>query len=453
MGKARRYELEAGTSKKFWEIEVSGKTFTARWGRIGTTGQEKTQTFGSPAEAKKEAEKLEASKVKKGYRAAGAPKAPRPALPEGLTVHDEGLAARIRERRDDPSAYLVYADWLTEHASPVGELITVQHALAKGKDAALSKRETQLLASLALPARSLATVGFRFGLFDWLRLENAEDWMSETFDPLALAGPLFAHTACGALRELRIGILRWDENDRDVPAVLRAAGERPWAQGLERLHLGDVSRDIDMAHHVVGAVGAVVTASFPKLRWLKIHSGEQTWRRKNTFVLAGLELPELEELVVETCSLSRKRLAEVLGARLPELERLALWFGSEDQGANCRAKDLEPLLSGEVFPGVVHLGLQNAEFSDDLARRLPGSAIAARLASLDLSLGTLTDEGARALAAGAARFPALQRLDVNDNFLSDAGLAALRAGFRCEVASKEQKADEDPDYRYVSVSE
>ena len=64
---AQRYELVEGTSSKFWEIELAGSKFMARWGRIGTAGQEKQQSFASASEAKKAHDKMIADKTKKGY--------------------------------------------------------------------------------------------------------------------------------------------------------------------------------------------------------------------------------------------------------------------------------------------------------------------------------------------------------------------------------------------------
>ncbi len=63
-----RLELEAGTSKKFWMVEVSGPVVTTTWGRIGAAGATKEQTAASPAAAKTLAERLAAAKRKKGYR-------------------------------------------------------------------------------------------------------------------------------------------------------------------------------------------------------------------------------------------------------------------------------------------------------------------------------------------------------------------------------------------------
>lgn len=64
----RRFEFKEGSSKKFWEVTVSGNTLTGRFGRIGTAGQEKSKTFATPVLAQKEQDKLIAGKQGKGYK-------------------------------------------------------------------------------------------------------------------------------------------------------------------------------------------------------------------------------------------------------------------------------------------------------------------------------------------------------------------------------------------------
>jgi predicted DNA-binding WGR domain protein len=66
-GSARRFEFVGGSSQKFWEISIAGNSFTVRFGRIGTAGQSQTKSFSDDEKAKREAEKLIAEKVKKGY--------------------------------------------------------------------------------------------------------------------------------------------------------------------------------------------------------------------------------------------------------------------------------------------------------------------------------------------------------------------------------------------------
>src|SRR5688500_10771296 len=66
-----RYEFSEGSSNKFWEIKLSGKSFTTTYGKIGTAGSTTLKEWSSPAEAKKEYDKLVAEKTKKGYELVG----------------------------------------------------------------------------------------------------------------------------------------------------------------------------------------------------------------------------------------------------------------------------------------------------------------------------------------------------------------------------------------------
>jgi len=57
-------------STKFWEVTIDGSQLTIRFGKIGTNGQTTIKAFDSDDLALAEAEKLIASKVKKGYTSA-----------------------------------------------------------------------------------------------------------------------------------------------------------------------------------------------------------------------------------------------------------------------------------------------------------------------------------------------------------------------------------------------
>lgn len=74
-----RYEFSEGTSNKFWDIQLSGSSFTTTWGKIGTAGQATTKSFPSDDKARQEYDKLIADKVKKGYALVGGGATPPPA--------------------------------------------------------------------------------------------------------------------------------------------------------------------------------------------------------------------------------------------------------------------------------------------------------------------------------------------------------------------------------------
>jgi len=64
---ARYFEFVDGKSSKFWEIALEGTSFTTRYGKIGTEGQQSLKEYDSDAKARAEYEKLVTEKVKKGY--------------------------------------------------------------------------------------------------------------------------------------------------------------------------------------------------------------------------------------------------------------------------------------------------------------------------------------------------------------------------------------------------
>jgi uncharacterized protein (TIGR02996 family) len=441
-----RLELTKGKKIHWYELLLDKKTFEKQWGETGLKAKKQKKTFPTAAKAKGAHDAVLSVLLADGYRNPADPGV----APAKDTPRNPTLEAAIRANRDDPGPYQVYADWLQQQGNPLGELIVLSQANKK-------KQAEKIIHQLGLPAKGLATYGWRHGMWQWVRLENEVDWNDAKFDPLALATNVFSQPACAALEELRIGILNWDTNDQQVPAVIAEAKKYPWAAELVSLHLGDVDGNIDMAHHMIGDVGKAISKSFPGLRRLKLHSSAQTWRGgKETFGLSGIQLPELRELTIETCSMSKGRLAHVLAAKLPKLEKLELWFGSENYDGDANLKGLTKLFAGAVFPTLRHLGLRNAEFENEIAIAMTSSKIARQLESLDLSMGTMTELGADALIAGAKSFPKLKALNLDKNFLSKETIRAVKKAFPFVTTDRQKEPDnsvEGETHYYVSVAE
>jgi predicted DNA-binding WGR domain protein len=66
-GSTRYFEFVDAGSGKFWEIALDGTSFTTRYGKIGTNGQQSLKEYDSEDRAQSEYDKLVAEKVKKGY--------------------------------------------------------------------------------------------------------------------------------------------------------------------------------------------------------------------------------------------------------------------------------------------------------------------------------------------------------------------------------------------------
>jgi predicted DNA-binding WGR domain protein len=63
----RYFEFIGGSSRKFWEIQLSSTTVTVRFGRIGGAGQTQVKVFADKGLAARTAQRLIAEKLGKGY--------------------------------------------------------------------------------------------------------------------------------------------------------------------------------------------------------------------------------------------------------------------------------------------------------------------------------------------------------------------------------------------------
>lgn len=358
----------------------------------------------------------------------------------------------ILENPDDKGGYLVYADWLTQQGDPRGELIVVQSA---GKAA----REAELLAShpfmrgIGLTDRAhlrsagpgIAKATWRWGFWQTLHIFNVIDWMDSKFPTKEVLDRLFTNPAALVLQALEVGVLRWEYNASDVKLLIAEAAKAPFARTLQALRFGEVDGiDIDCAHHPIGDLGGITKEAFPALRELTMWGCE--------IELGALDLPKLEKLVVQTCGLSQSCVDSVASGSLPALAYLDLWFGSEDYGNDNTVESVEPILQSTRWPKLAHLGLMNCPFTDEICERLGASSLVRQLSSLDLSMGTMTDQGARALLQHRASLAHLKTIDLSQTYVS-AGMVAELKAIGPAIVAHDLRDDEDPDYRYVVVAE
>ncbi|WP_176611341.1 leucine-rich repeat domain-containing protein [Actinomadura sp. WMMB 499] len=113
---------------------------------------------------------------------------------------------------------------------------------------------------------------------------------------------------------------------------------------------------------------------------------------------------------------------------------------------------------GERLPALRHLGLQDSVVQDDIAEAVAGAPVVARLESLSLAMGTLSDRGAEALLSGQP-LTHLRKLDLNHHFISEPLMERIRAelpGVDIDLGLPGGETLGDgwpPDGFYVAVSE
>lgn len=447
-----RYEFVEGSSSKFWEIELEGNAFTVTYGKIGTDGQTSTKEFDDEAKARKEYDKIIASKVKKGYELVAsedgddgdddgdgdedAPEAPsNPALEQAIYADPNA--------RD---AWVVYADWLQSIDDPRGALVAA-YANEKSTTALQKKLGPALNGRIGGDLAGYANVTWRMGYWDTLKVfcdyDSAESFPDEVEGIAGVLRYAFAHPSARFLRALNIGLTEsFTDGEATWEDCLAALAEAP-RPALRELFVGDFERvdDTEISWTEIGDHGPI-WAMLPNLESFKVQG-------------CGIEFgtivaPNLRSLTVWSGGLGAEPVEAIGAAKLPKLEKLELWFGSDNYGAECTVGTLAGILGGKGLPKVTWLGLMNGEFANDLCSAVVDAPILQQLHTLDLSMGTMTDDGARVLIANAKKLAHLKRLNLDDNFLTPEVAAQLTAALpNASVAAQGNPND----YIYVTVGE
>src|SRR5215467_1904959 len=215
---------------------------------------------------------------------------------------------------------------------------------------------------------------------------------------------------------------------------------------LRALFFGDITSEENEISWIEQSDVSAFWGAFPNLEEFGIRGGNQ-------LQLGAIKHAKLKTLKVEAGGLPRTVVREIGDADLPELEHLEIWFGTPDYGGDSEPDDLAPILDGSRFPKLVSLALRNCEWADQLAAAVAQAPILDRIRQLDLSMGTLGDAGVDALVASPA-VRRLQRIDIHHHYVSEAGVAKLKAlGISVNADDRQEADDDDQSFRYVAVSE
>ncbi|MFE2278232.1 STM4015 family protein [Streptomyces sp. NPDC059454] len=259
---------------------------------------------------------------------------------------------------------------------------------------------------------------------------------------------------CSAVDTTRVRALvvgAWEDayerSSGDVVEALVAARDR--LPGLRSLFLGDMVYEEAEISWITQSDVTPLLSAFPALEEIGVRGGQ------------GLEFPalrhdSLRKLVVETGGLPVGVVRGVAAGELPALEHLDLWLGTSWYGADSEAADLAPILSGARLPRLRHLALRNSDIQDEIAAAVAAAPVVAGLDSLDLSMGTLSDDGGAALLSGQP-LTHLRALDLGHHFMSEEMTRRVREALGPHIQdlglTPARRSEYRPEERYVAVGE
>jgi predicted DNA-binding WGR domain protein len=382
-------------SSKFWSIQQAGSSHTVTYGRIGSKGQSATKSFSDEQSARKDAEKLIREKLSKGYVDA-------PSSGSDEAGGLDSVAFTGISHRDDI---------FRSAGTFVGQRV-VDYDPAK-------------------PARSDLVYRFRS---DWDG-KRAEDDLTH----------FLASDAAPNATALVIGAWQGDDSSTPPDEVVKVlVTHRHRLPALVALYLGDIVSEENEMSWIHQTDLSPILEAFPRLQLLRARGGE-------SLALSKPAHDSLRALILETGGMSGSVVRSLGTARLPRLEHLELWLGTDEYGRTTTVEDLRPILLGETFPNLRYLGLRNCDIADQLAQALCESPVVQRLEALDLSLGTLSDVGGQALLR--LQSPCLKRLNLHHHYLSSEMAKSLKALPFLVDLSNPSGMDVEEDDRFVAVGE
>ena len=421
---------------RFWEIELEDRRIQIRSGPLGSAGVATVRSAHYAAAARREYERLIATKLEQGFTQV---ERPRQLEEGGVEELEAAVFEQLAAGRAAHEAWAVLGDALAARGDARGELIAIDERLARQPGPGLLARRRQLLS------------------------EQAPRWLGELARLDGPGRPLGLVWDHGYLAAARVGMVlgrldldRWRLGARSLVPVLAELLEHPLARPLARLELAAL--DEHGRRDFAPAMSCLLARPRPLLRELRLGSPAMVWsrdgrgrvRRRSGWLplgdLAALAAPELAGL--RRLTLAGRQLAELpplpaivelelfVDRLTPELRRWLLrgpwprlrrlWVVSELRDPWRR----EPGDDGPGFAELVaalrdgplrELGIQGRTALGELAQSEP-------LELDELRVVQLGDAGARLLSSRCDRFAAVARLVLVDARV-EGEWAALRRCF------------------------
>lgn len=272
-------------------------------------------------------------------------------------------------------------------------------------------------------------------------------------------GLFLEHVDTTRVRALVTGYWGTDILSDEDPIIPRLIAHADRFPALRHLFLCDIAGDEHEISWIPGEDLTPLLAAFPRLEELVYRFGHGHDRAELP-VLTPTRHENLRRLVLQTGGMPAHLPRAVADSDLPALEHLDLWLGVEMYGGDATVADLAALLDGTRLPALRHLGLMNSEIQDEVARAVSAAPLVAKLSSLDLSMGMLSDTGGEALLTGQP-LTHLDTLTIRHHFLGDGMVRRLKealvpAGVTVDISAPctpWSGARTPEEGRYTAVSE
>jgi uncharacterized protein (TIGR02996 family) len=352
----------------------------------------------------------------------------------------QALERALAENSADLAAHMAYADHLVELGDLRGELVRVQLALEDEKVAADERQELLRREKALLDRWQREWLGPLAGF--WIDRLDGADWMDDPTNgpnqfgwrrgwidvlefsgcsPHVVAAVQRSQPLLRCLREVRLTSARYDE-DRypfgDLAEIDVFSNVRRFVVGVE----GD---DQNWVRDAISA--ADFYTRMPRLEDLHLTNGETPFAEPFPHLrkLTAWHSRDVYDLEALAANASLKNLTHLSCWPRGQSNEMP-WQRNPDGGwAYIARTAARALFRSPNLPALRHLTLRNSDIGDEGIGDLIASGLLARLTTLDLAGGRITDVGARRLAE-CPDVRRLESLNLDENMIGPPGLAVLR---------------------------
>lgn len=188
---------------------------------------------------------------------------------------------------------------------------------------------------------------------------------------------------------------------------------------IEKLFIGDMDYEECEVSWIIQGNYSRLWAALPDLKELTIKGSTE-------LELGTISHSTLESLTIICGGLPDNVIEAIRDASLPNLKKLLLYVGVENYGFEGDENTIRTLLEKSNFPKLEYLGIVDSEIQNAIAEVVLDCKYMKQLHTLDLSCGTLTDEGGSLLLEKLPEYPNINKVDLHYHYLTDKMTAKLK---------------------------
>lgn len=238
----------------------------------------------------------------------------------------------------------------------------------------------------------------------------------------------------------------WDNSAQEI--VDGIVANKDQFSHVKSLFVGDMDFEECEVSWIEQADYSALWSALPQLEKLTI-------KGSTNLSLGKVEHANLKSLEIICGGLPKGVLQSIAEAKLPKLNMLSLYIGVEDYGFDGSVEDVRRMLETSDFPKLESLGIMDSEIQDEIAQVVCECKYMKQISILDLSLGTLTDEGGEVLLKTVPSCKNIKEVDLHYHYMSEDMMKKLQ-GLNATVNVDDRQEDDEYDgeiYRYPMLTE